>query len=94
MFRFESTVEGWAWGPNLEGDAFQQASLSESNGNQPAVFGTDEDGYCHIARVTADTCSLHGAVSYFVLKFIAVVREYKHVSAISPDVATKLTNSS
>jgi hypothetical protein len=84
VFCFESTVEGWAWGPNLEGGASQQTSSSESNDNQTGAWLNDEAGYRHIAKVTADVCSIHGAVAYFVLKLIAVLREHITVSAIPP----------
>jgi len=85
VFRFDSTVEAWAWGPNLEGGAYQQAGSSESSGSQTVVLSNDEAGYRRIARLMGNTCSIHGGVSYFVLKLIAVLQEHKNVSAIPPD---------
>jgi hypothetical protein len=90
VFRFESAAEALAWDPNLaqesvaapEGVSTQrnvtvQASTSQSI-RQPL---NDEAGYRRIAKVAGNACSIHGGVSYLVLKLMAVLKEYQTVGA-------------
>ena len=75
MFCFESATEALAWDPNLaQEDGAAQEGIAVSRGGRQAL--NDEAGYRHIAKVTANACSVHGRVSYLVLKLMAVWKEY------------------
>lgn len=89
VFRFESTAESWAWGPNLERGIAPRQAGSEGSQWQAGVLLNDEAGYRRIAGVMENSCSPHGGVSYFVLKLIGAWKEYKAVSTIPTALALK-----
>jgi hypothetical protein len=59
VFDFDLTVGHWTWSPKAA---------------QGAAFETDEGGYRHIAQLPGKNATKHSAVSYFVLKLLAVMR--------------------
>lgn len=79
-FCFESAAEALAWDPNLtqESTAVHEGVAVSKSGKQPL---NDEAGYRRIVKVTANACSVHGGVSYLVLKLMAVWKEHQMASA-------------
>jgi hypothetical protein len=62
VFDFDLTVQQWMWAPDEP---------------QAAPLDRDEDGYRHIAQVSANKSTRHSAISYFVLKLLAVMKEVR-----------------
>lgn len=81
-FSFESTVEGWTWGPDREVIREGPQGGSESNQEQIEPWVNDEDGYRRIAGVVGKSCSIHAGVSYLILKLMRVLDEHNAVGAI------------
>jgi hypothetical protein len=84
VFNFDISVEGWATPDtvlpaDMESEEPSTSTL-ESDESQVAAFERDEKGYRRIAQVSGNKSSMHGAVSYFVLKLLAVMKEFRQVS--------------
>jgi hypothetical protein len=64
IFDFDLTVDQWTWAPDAA---------------QVTPFQTDEGGYRYIAQLPAKNATRYSAVSYFVLKLLAIRREATEV---------------
>lgn len=89
VFRFDISVEDWESLPDGAQNAMAevrqpQAAGMSGDGAQaaplPIVQPVEETGYRRIAQVSGNKSSMHGAVSYFVLKLLAVLKEHRKVS--------------
>ena len=65
VFDFDLTAKDWAWTPDEP---------------QAAALEGDESGYRHIAQLSANKSTRHSAVSYFVLKLLAIMKEVRTYS--------------
>jgi hypothetical protein len=90
VFRFEVSVKDWVASPDgaqmeserssiaTEAAAGPQAAASPSN-QLPTDALTDEQGYRRIAQVSGNNSTMHGAVSYFMLKLFAIMKQHSKV---------------
>lgn len=62
VFDFDLTAQEWTWTPNEP---------------QAAIFEGNEGGYRRIAQLSAKKSTRHGAISYFVLKLLAIMKEVR-----------------
>jgi hypothetical protein len=75
MFRFDFTEAQWAAGA----EEAQATNNQPGSSIAPDASIMDELGYRRIAQVSANSSSTHGAVSYCVLKLLAVKKERQSV---------------